>query len=199
MKSSYQFLVKHSLVVILSLTMSLLIIGDATAQRTSSRRTTTSKRNSERYKQDDSKIAEQWLAIHLGNVQFGSGFSLSTKFSYGFEFENRFSAGAYGKVFYDFINRFQPSPDISLFSYGAGAFVRVKIVEEFFVIGEYGYTSFDQANNAPRVNIWSPAVGAGYKSGFGDWTYGLHILFPLDDFARDYLNLEYWIDFNYKF
>ena len=172
-------------------------VEDINAQRTSSRRTTT-KREASRAKEDDSKLAEQWLAIHLGNVQFGNGFSLSTKFSYGFEFEKRFSVGAYGKVFYDFINRFSPTPDISLFSYGAGAFARVKIVEEFYLVGEYGYTSFDQSFN-PRVNIWSPSVGAGYKSGFGDWTYGLHILFPLDEFARDYLNLEYWIDFNYKF
>lgn len=163
------------------------------AQRRTSRRT--SSRNVEK-----SSIAEQWFAIHLGNVQFGQGFSISGKFSYGFEFEKRFSVGANAKIFYDFINRFAPTPDINLLSYGASAFARVKIVEEFYAIGEYGYTSFDQGNvGRPRENILYPSVGVGYKSGVGDWSYGLHILYPLDDLARDYLGLEYWIDFNYKF
>ncbi len=173
--------------------LTLTVMPELSAQR---RRTST--RESSRRVVDDSKLAEQWLAISLGNIQFGQGFSLSGKFSYGFEFEDRFSVGGYGKIFYDFINQFSPTPDISLLTYGAGAFARVKVVEEFYVIGEYGINSFDQNNN-PRINVWSPAVGAGYKSGIGDWSYGLHVLFPFDDIARDYLNLEYWIDFNYKF
>ncbi len=176
--------------------MSLLIVDDIQAQRrsTSSRRTTNRSRA-----QDDSKLAEQWLAISLGNIQFGSGFSLSTKFSYGFEFEDRFSVGASGKLLYDFVNRFSPTPDLHLLTYGIGPFARIKIVEEFFVIGEFNYNSIDQGPTRFRLNTWSPSVGAGYKSGVGNWSYGLHILYPFDEQVRDYYGLEYWIDFNYKF
>lgn len=180
--------------VLLTLFCLTFISNELEAQRRSTSRRSTSRT------EEKSSIAEQWFAIHLGNVQFGSGFSISTKFSYGFEFEKRFSVGANAKIFYDFINRFSPQPDINLFSYGASAFGRVKIVEEFYAIGEYGYTSFDRGDSGrPRENILYPSVGAGYKSGMGDWSYGLHIMYPLNDLARDYLGLEYWIDFNYKF
>ncbi len=177
--------------------ISLILCDDINAQRT---RTSTRRTTSRRAAQDDSKLAEQWLAISLGNVQFGSGFSISSKFSYGFEFMDRFSIGASGKIYYDFLNRIG-FPDENLFTYGVAAFSRVKVSEEIYIMGEYGYTSFDLSNNQGRLSELYPSIGAGYKSGEGPWTYGIHLLFQLDDFVRDIQgqSIEFWIDFNYKF
>ena len=185
--------------------MSLIIVDDIQAQRrsTSSRRTSSrtsrSTADDRRKTVEKEKLAEQWLAIHLGNVGFNGGFALSTKVSYGFEFYDRFSIGANGRFFYNFVNRFSPTPDLHLLDVGIGPQARIKIVEEFFVIGEYNMNSFDGADNAPRQSIWSAYIGAGFKSGLGPWTYGVHVLFPLEDRTRDIQGLEYWIDFNYKF
>jgi hypothetical protein len=168
-----------------------LFANDAAAQR---------KRNtrSREPKEEKEPLATPWMAIHLGNVGFGNGFSISGKYSYAYEFEKRFSIGANGKFYYDFINNFGFVPDANLFSYGFGAFSRIKITQDIFLQGEYTYTSFDYVNQ-PNQNILYPSVGAGYKSGVDNWSYGLHILFPLNQEARNILNLEYWIDFNYKF
>ena len=187
--------------------MSLIIVDDIQAQRrsTSSRRTSSRTSRStvddRRRTVEKEKLAEQWLAIHLGNVGFNGGFSLSTKFSYGFEFNDRFSIGANARFQYDFLN-LRGIPDLNLLSYGIGPQARIKIVNEFFLIGEYNYYSlnlFDQSFNTFRFNEFSAAVGAGYKTGLGPWTYGVHILYPFDEIVRDVNSLEYWIDFNYKF
>ena len=140
----------------------------------------------------------QWYAISLGTLGFGTGFSISGKFSYALRFQNRISVGAYAKTFYDLINNFN-APDESLFSYGGGAFTRLNITDEIFLQGEYSFTSFELARNQGRDSSLYPSVGGGYRTGQGDWTYGFHINIPLDDGVRDYLNLEYWIDFNYNF
>lgn len=182
---------KYLQIAVAILLISGIFISDLDAQkRTTSRRS--------RSAEPEQSIAEQWFAIHLGNVQFGQGFSLSGKFSYALEFKERFSVGVDAKIFYDFINRFN-SPDLNLLSPGGDAFVRIKITNDIFLQGTYGYTSFDQGSNNLREGIFFPSVGGGYKSGVGKWNYGFHILFPLDEVARDYLNLEYWIDFNYNF
>jgi len=136
--------------------------------------------------------------ISLGTLGFGRGFSISGKFSYALKIQNRFSVGAYGKAYYDLVNNFN-SPDESLFSYGGGAFGRVSITDDIFLQGEYSYTSFDLLNNNGREEIVYPSIGGGYKAGYGDWTYGFHLQLPLNEIARDFVNLEYWIDFNYKF
>lgn len=188
--------------------LSLMIVDDIQAQRrsSSSRRTTSrstddSRRSSadRRAAQEKETLAEQWFSIHLGNVGFNQGFSLSTKFSYGFEFEDRFSIGANARIFYDFVNIVNGS-DLNLLTYGIGPQARIKVVEEFFVIGEYNFSSIERFGGLPRLNILSPFIGAGYKSGTGPWTYGAHILFPLSEEFRDnQQSIEFWIDFNYKF
>ena len=191
--------------------LSLIIVDDLEAQRrsSSSRRTTsrsTDDRRSEnrrgdnrRVPQEKESLAEQWFAIHLGNVGFSRGFSLSTKFSYGFEFYDRFSIGANARLFYNFIN-VTNGPDLNLIDYGLGPQVRIKVINEFFVIGEYNYNSIDLGPTSFRLNRWSAYAGAGYLSGFGPWTYGAHILFPFDEQVRDIQQgIEFWIDFNYNF
>ncbi len=171
------------------------------AQRSRTTRTRTTSNNERSRTRDENKepMARPWMAIHLGNVGFGNGFSLSGKYSYGYEFEKRFSLGANAKFYYDFINGFGSQPDLNLFSYGAAAFARVKITNDIYAHGEYGITSFDRSFQGPRENILFPAAGLGYKSGIDDWTFGIHLLFPFNQRVRSLINIEYWIDFNYKF
>jgi len=186
--------------------MSLIIVDDIQAQRrsSSSRRTTRSSSDDRRRTTDDrrrtqekEKLAERWLAIHLGNVGFNGGFSLSTKFSYGFEFYDRFSIGANARIFYNFLN-IRNAPDLHLVDYGLGPQVRIKVIDEFYLIGEYNYNSIDGVNS--RNNLWSAYAGAGYKSGIGAWNYGAHILYPFQEEVRDIQQgIEFWIDFNYNF
>lgn len=138
-----------------------------------------------------------WYAISLGTLGFGSGFSISGKFSYALKYGDRVSVGAYGKGFYNLINNFN-APDEGLFDYGGGAFTRINITQDIFLQGEYSYTSFESIGGA-RLNKLYPSVGGGYKAGYGDWTYGFHVLLPLNEQVRDFVNLEYWIDFNHRF
>ena len=184
--------------------IAIMFAQDMEAQRRT--RTTTRDRSTNRERTRDSREPtaddlKQWYAISLGTLGFGNSFSISGKFAYGAKFQNRFSAGAFGKIFYDLVN-FRNAPDVGLISYGGGAFARVNITDDIFIHGEYGYTDFEEINQNLtdfREGIVYPSIGGGYKSGFADWTYGFHVLLPLDDRARDFISLEYWIDFNHKF
>lgn len=182
----------------LILSLLLLLVADTIdAQRSRSRRTRPAPR--EREDRVDQELTP-WYAISLGTVGFGSGFSISGKYSYGYKLKNFISIGAQGKAFYELVN-FVGIPDVSLFSYGAGAFTRLSITDEIFLQGEYNYTSFAffQGQNPTRDTFIYPSIGGGYKAGYGDWTYGFHLQIALDETVRDINNLEYWIDFNYKF
>ena len=169
--------------------MLLLLADSLDAQRRSRTRST---------RGDQEQLAEKWLSIHLGNIGFGSGFSISSKLSAGIELQDFLSVGAYGKFFYDTFNRFG-APNLSLFSPGFGGLARINVTDEIFLQGEYSYTSFDQETT--KDNIWYPLIGGGYLTGNGDWTYGFTILLLLTDEAQTASTntVEYWIDFNYKF
>lgn len=189
----------RSLKVCLIVLISLIVVDTIDAQRRTRTSTRDNSRNTSRDRQEvRTDGLTPWHSISLGTLGFGGGFSISGKFSYAVKYEDRVSVGVYGKAFYDLINNFN-SPDEGLFSYGGGAFTRLNVTEDIFVMGEYSYTSFDVRNNNPRENKLYPSVGGGYKSGYGDKTYGFHVLLPLDDRVRDFLNLEYWIDFNFRF
>ncbi len=180
---------KHTklITLLLVLFLSSVIAENISAQRRTSRRTRT----------ETTTKVQDWFAISLGSIGFGRGFSISGKFSYGFEFEERFSIGANAKFFYDNINNFG-GPDQNFFTFGGAAFTRIKITKEIFAHGEYNYTKFDDAQFINNTKVY-PSVGGGYKSGYDNWSYGFHVLLPLDEQVRDVINLEYWIDFNYKF
>lgn len=187
------------LAYLLTVVMMWITIDDIQAQRRGSKRRSTRRA---RVQEPTEPLATQWYAIHMGNLNFGTQINLATKFTYGFEFKKRFSIGASAKGQFEYINFQSPTPDISLFTYGGALITRIKIAGGIFAAGEYGYTSFGSVTNGfdkIREGHWYPAVGGGYKSGIGDWTYGLHVLFPLKDRVRDFVGADYWIDFNYKF
>ncbi len=153
--------------------------------------------------EDESKL---WYGFGLGNFSFGSGFFISGKAQGGFKVHDFLSVGAHAKFFYNFVNR--PSTigrDVGFFDTGVGPTVRMKVTNGFFIQGEYSFMSFEFLDNPTntkfRESFFFPLVGAGYMSGRGPWTYGLHLLFIADDEVRDVRgdSIEYWIDFNYNF
>jgi hypothetical protein len=176
--------------IILGLFMTFIFAFSADAQRRRTTRTSPDR--------NELKAEEQgsWLGVSIGNLGFNRGFVASGKVSYGYDINKIVGVGINAKFFFDNFN--QIGPDINLFSYGGAAFTRLSITKEFFLQGEYGRTNFEVNENLRETHTY-PSAGAGYKSGFGNWTYGLHVLFPLKERPRDILNIEYWIDFNYKF
>ena len=185
--------------------IAILFAQDMDAQRrtrTTSRDRSNTRENTRRSREPAADDLKTWYSISLGTLGFGNSFSISGKFSYAAKFKNRFSVGAFGKTFYDLINVIN-GPDFGLISYGGGAFGRINITDDIFVHSEYGYTNFETFDRNTlrqfRESILYPSVGGGYKSGYGDWTYGFHVLLPLSDRARDFVNLEYWIEFNHNF
>jgi len=140
---------------------------------------------------------------NLGNFGFSNGgFSFSVKGMAGYKFAGPLVAGVSSKLFYEIISL--PGQDLSLFSYGAGIFGRVTILDQFFLQGEYDITSYDgnalSAINPVRDTYNYPMVGGGYESGYGPWKYGIMWLFNLKDEVRDVAGFgEYWITFSYNF
>jgi len=148
-----------------------------------------------------------WYGAYLGNFGFGNGgFSFSAKGSAAYKFAGPLSAGLSTKFFYNTIS-VPAAPDISLFSYGAGLFARVKVIQSVFLQGEYNLTSYDSDGafsnvNPGRKTFTYPMLGGGYESGYGPWTYGIMLLFNLDEDVREFGANdfgEYWLTFSYNF
>lgn len=177
---------------------------DSDAQR----RTRTRERTRERDRSVDEDVLQNkiWYGFNLGNFGFSNGgFSFSGKANVGYKIADPFSAGLTTKFFYD-VTSIRNADDISLFSYGLGAFARVKVIEGIFLHGEYNLTSYDDDSRFQggfqRETYNYPMVGGGYESGYGNWTFGLMILFHLKEEVRE-INAtdfgEYWISFSYNF
>tara|TARA_B100000497_G_C7668617_1_gene403291 strand:- start:1022 stop:1594 length:573 start_codon:yes stop_codon:yes gene_type:complete len=183
---------------------SLLILITYTALQSQRSRTRDRDNRSSRYEEDNGLKENLWYGISLGNLYFFNDFSISTKVQGGYKPVDRVSIGLQGKMYFDFINRIQQ--DISLFSYGGGPEVRIKISEDFFAIGEYNLMSIEGVNFngiTSRESYTYPTAGIGYRQGQGPWTFGAQLLFIFSEDARSPAVLDravdYWIDFNYKF
>jgi len=144
------------------------------------------------------------FSANMGNLGFaGGGFSFSLKGMAGYKFAEPITAGIQAKFFYDVQSA--AGPDISLFSYGTGLFGRLTIAQQFFIQGEYNITSYDNEpalSGIDRETYTYPMVGGGYESGYGPWTYGIMLLFNLNEEVREFGVVgfgEYWITFSYNF
>ncbi|MDF1697204.1 MAG: hypothetical protein P1U56_15280 [Saprospiraceae bacterium] len=186
------------------------IIDDASAQRRGKkkrRKTEDTERSSTRDREDDfesTSIAEKLnIEIKPGNLNFfGNQLSISLKSNVGYKFNNVFSAGAGGKFFYDYINSFGSSADISAFSYGGLVYGRAKITQTFYLQGEYNIVSFGAVSTVPQETIAYPLAGIGYVQQGYDWSFGLELLAILNDRVRDKPQgtiVEYWINFSKNF
>ena len=189
---------RYGVSVIVIFLLSIIVTDSLDAQRRTRSRDRTDNR---RTREEPKDQLSTWYGFSLGTLGFGNSFSISGKFKYGLEYSERFSVGLSGRTFYDLVNVIN-GPDIGLLSYGAAAFTRIKITNDIYFHGEYGYTDFEGATQNLtqfREGLLYPSIGGGYKAGFGDWTYGFHVLLPLSDRARDFVPLEYWVDFVHKF
>ena len=172
---------------------------DADAQRRRRSRTTET-RTSESFSDN------LWYGIHLGNFDFFNGsFSLSGKFATGYKMNERISVGLSTKAFFDILEVFN-GPDLNLFSYGGGPFVRFKVAGGVYVHGEYHFSSYEDYNpinlTTNRAGYNYPLLGGGYESGPGPWTFGFQLLFVLDEDVKELIVkdiVEWWITFSYNF
>lgn len=186
------------------------IIDDANAQRRGKKKrrkkedTETSTRDRGEDEFEGTSFAEKLnIEIKPGNLNFfGNQLSLSLKSNVGYKFNNTFSAGVGGKLFYDYINDFGTAFDISVFSYGGLVYGRAKITPTFYIQGEYNLVSFGTVSTTPQETLGYPTAGIGYiQQGF-DWSFGLELLGIFDGVARDKPQgniIEYWINFSKNF
>lgn len=191
---------KKVFIILLTFVFIFSCFEDAEAQRTRKRKTRKSKEDTESV-----SIGERLnYEIKVGNVGYNNGFGISLKGDILYKFNSIVSAGPGAKMFYDYINnRF--GPDESIFTYGALGAVRLKVVETFYLQGEYHITKYGDEPEyfVPRFaakTISYPTVGAGYLSGFGDWKFGVEGQFVLNEDAANRQGIfEYWFAFSYNF
>lgn len=111
-----------------------------------------------------------------GNVFYGGNvnFSVWNKYYYigvfpliGYNFTEQFSAGL--RVGYAYVSDGRLSPTLNSSNYGAGAFLRYKIIPQIFTKAEFIYYSFERATNilpsgytTKRYDVPMILLGAGY-------------------------------------
>ena len=148
------------------------------------------------------------LEFKVGNVTLGNQFRIAMKGNAGYKFTNYFSTGLALKYDYTFVNQTQ-SDDISFSHYGVGVYGRLKFLQDFYVQVEYDYNDMQKLERSgggtfiidERLRAFAPLIGGGYFSGFGDWRFGVEVLFVAGNEVRDNLNsvIEYWLGASYNF
>lgn len=202
---------KKTLVPFLIIVFLFAIIDDASAQRRGKKKRPKkedTERSSSRDRGEDefesNSFAEKLnYEIKPGNLNFfNNQLSLSLKSNVGYKLNNTFTAGLGGKLFYDYINQFGTSNDISVFSYGGLAYFRAKITQTFYLQGEYNLVNFGSVSTIPQETLAYPTAGLGYVQQGYDWSFGLELLAILNDEVRDKPQgniVEYWINFSKNF
>lgn len=138
--------------------------------------------------------------IMLGNLGFNGGFVFGMKPAVGYKLTNNLSAGLAAKFTYYFFNRVG-TQDVSFVDYGVGPYLRFKFLNQFYLQAEYDYNSLFVDSGQNRFKRWGPYFGGGYLSGYGDWTFGVQILFVFNNAIRDFNNqvVEYYFGATYNF
>lgn len=179
------------------------MVGDVDAQSKKRRksRETTESRTRVRGEADEAKpsFSENLnYEIKAGNLGFNNSFTIAMKPSVGYKFHKYGSAGLGSRFQYTFINR-TGIPDLSFFDVGVFGYARARLSNSIYLQGEYTTYSIDLGGS--RKNNAYPMFGGGYLNGFGDWTYGLEILFVGQEEARDDLGqvIEWWFSASYNF
>ena len=186
------------------------IIDDASAQRRGKKKRRKTEDTEEKTSSRDEDEFEGTsfsdklnYEIKPGNLNFfNNSLSLSLKTNVGYKFNNIFTAGAGGKLFYDYINQFGSNADFSGFSYGGMIYGRAKITQTFYVQAEYNIVSFGSISTQPQTTVAYPTAGIGYVQQGYDWSYGLELLGVFNGEVHDLFQgsiLEYWINFSKNF
>ncbi len=155
--------------------------------------------------------------IRLGNIQLGRFLRFGLKSAASYKINNFLSTGLALKYEYNFYDPGAFAPSESWSHFGFGPLVRVKFLQQFYLQFEYDFHSLATTDtvaeipDAKRNNAWSPMIGGGYASGFGDWVFGAEILFVGSNVVRDntvFLPsagsvqgnvIEYWLAATYNF
>ncbi|MFM2394409.1 MAG: hypothetical protein RLZZ546_2391 [Bacteroidota bacterium] len=179
----------------------LLICEDVSAQK-KRRRSTAKEKMEEKKSDEESKTFTENLMFDLrfGNVGLNNGFSLSLKPGVGYKVTDFLAGGVGGRVFYNFVNTFG-GEDFSLVDFGGFIFAKARLGQSFYIQQEFAITRFNTTlNGNQKITVNYPLTGAGYASGAGKWKYGIELMFPWSELARDYgPSLEYWLHFSYNF
>ncbi len=147
--------------------------------------------------------------ILMGNIGFFNGLFLSTKANVGYKLIDRVAVGGGIKIFYNEV-QISGRPNPKVFDYSPFLYSRIKVAGGFFIQGEYAFNSYGKdadrifnLNRDPvlRTQVNSPLAGVGYLSGYGQWTFGLQVLYIFDEVARDIQGsiVEYWVGASYNF
>lgn len=188
------------------------LIDDASAQRRGKKKRTktedteesTSSRDRDEEDFESTSFQDKLnYEIKPGNINFfNNQLSLSLKSNVGYKLNKTFTAGVGGKFFYDYINNFGSTNDLSAFSYGGLAYVRAKITQTFYLQGEYNLVSFGSISTFPQGTYAYPTAGLGYVQQGYNWSVGLELLAILDGEVHDLPQgniVEYWINFSRNF
>ena len=205
---------KKILIPFLMLVFVFSIAEDANAQRKKRRKKTEDTEESTRTKRSSSRDSDdedyQSFAsklvydINIGNINLSNGyFGMSFKPAVAYKLHNRIQPGIGIKYFYNLFT-VQGGDDFHLNDYGAFAFSRFKITENFFAHVEYSFLSFDNDwfFQDERRNFNYPLVGAGYAQGFGNWRSTIQLLFIGSEEVRELGNgypVEFWFGFTRNF
>lgn len=148
--------------------------------------------------------------INIGNISLSNGyFGFSIKPAVGYKLHERIVPGLGIKYYYNLYSQ-TGFDDIHLNDYGAFAFTRLKVTENFFAQVEYTLMSFDDEywrfgeigfDGINRKNITFPSIGGGYASGFGTWKSTIQLLFIADQEARNINRypVEFWFGMTKNF
>ena len=197
---------KKILISLLVMSFVILMVDDANAQRRGKKKRRTTEDSSQTLSDRDDEGFDDYgsrsimdklnFEIKPGNIFISSITSLSVKANAGYKFNNTFSAGLGGKYFY---NWYSGSGGYS--DYGAFAYARAKLSQEFYILGEYNTLSLGNINSPVRGTVNYPAAGIGYMRPGIDWSSGFELLFVFSEDARTALQipLEYWLNFSYNF
>ena len=142
--------------------------------------------------------------IRIGSLAFGSGFSMGVKPSIGYKLNETFTLGGTMRVDYEFVNNFS-FRDFSLFNYGPGLLARAKVMDKYYIQGEYSFFSFENIDISSlekfRVNRNFPSLGVGMVQGGKNWKYNIELMLILDDISRDIFGrtIDFWFSFSKNF
>lgn len=198
---------KHIIFFLMGLFL-LSVVTESYSQKRSSR-SSRSKRGDRSEKTEKIGFKDQLAYdIHIGNLGFSNGFYVSGKLGAGYKPIEKLTVGLGTKLQYRFYNELGNS-DFDVFNYGIYGYTRYRIVEQFYLKGEYNYFSaqLDRDGLRDREKVSFPMLGGGYISGFGKWKYGFEVMFtvggatsePTGFQARDiYSFIEYTILFAYN-
>ena len=189
----------------------LFVADDANAQRrgTKKRKSRESEEvKDQRLSRTQSDFREKLTyEIGFGNPTFFGGggqsqFNIALKPGVGYKLVDRVATGIFIKGDYTFANL--GGQEFSLLDYGAGVFAKFKIVDAVYVRAEGTYQNYSYDRSlgiTNRAGFLEPLLGAGYRSGFGDWVFGAEILFHMDRDVRTYAGqvYEFWLKIDYKF